>query len=124
MNNSTPKYVISIASEILGIHPQTLRQYERLGFIIPARTDGKNRLYSEEDIDKVRFITKLTREMGVNLAGVEIILNLQEQISILNKELINVKNRLNQQYGESITIQNIEQNKERKVIRTIKIERE
>ena len=123
MDNHTPKYIISIASEIIGIHPQTLRQYEKLGFVVPARTDGKNRLYSEEDIEKLKFITKLTREMGVNLAGVEIILNLQEQISILNQELINIKDRLNQQYGETITIQN-EVHNQNKVVRTIKIERE
>lgn len=90
MDNNTPKYVISVASEILGIHPQTLRQYERLGLVIPARLDGKNRLYSENDIEKVKFITYLTRDMGVNLAGVEIIINMQEQINELNKKIISV----------------------------------
>lgn len=90
MDNNTPKYVISVASEILGIHPQTLRQYERLGLVIPARLDGKNRLYSESDIEKVRFITYLTRDMGVNLAGVEIIISMQEQINELNKKIISV----------------------------------
>lgn len=90
MDNNTPKYVISVASEILGIHPQTLRQYERLGLVIPARLDGKNRLYSENDIEKLKFITYLTRDMGVNLAGVEIIISMQEQINELNKKIISV----------------------------------
>lgn len=90
MDNNTPKYVISVASEILGIHPQTLRQYERLGLVVPARLDGKNRLYSENDIEKLKFITYLTRDMGVNLAGVEIIISMQEQINELNKKIISV----------------------------------
>ena len=88
MDNNSPKYMISIASEILNLHPQTLRQYERLGLVVPCRVDGKNRLYSENDIEKLQLIKTLTQKQGVNLAGVEIILNMQEQITLLNKKIL------------------------------------
>lgn len=106
MDKDTPKYVISVASEILGIHPQTLRQYERLGLVIPARLDGKNRLYSENDIDKLKFITSLTRDMGVNLAGVEIIIKMQEQIIELNKKITNLDTDIkNSEFSRKIKIE-------------------
>lgn len=81
-----PAYVISIAAERVGMHPQTLRLYERAGLVKPARR-GTNRLYSDWDIERLRQIQRLTQDMGVNLAGVEIILNLLEQISQLQEEL-------------------------------------
>ena len=81
-----PAYVISIAAARVGMHPQTLRLYERMGLVTPARR-GSNRLYSDEDIDRLRQIQRLTQEMGVNLAGVEIILNLLEQVTDLQAEL-------------------------------------
>lgn len=70
---SEPVFLISAVAEILCIHPQTLRQYEREGLIKPSRTNGKIRLYSQEDIDNIKTVLALTRELGVNLAGVEII---------------------------------------------------
>lgn len=82
-----PYYMISIVSEMFEIHPQTLRQYERLELIKPSRTEGNTRLYSEEDLERLKFILTLTREMGVNLAGVEIILNMKEQIESLQKQV-------------------------------------
>jgi MerR family transcriptional regulator/heat shock protein HspR len=81
-----PVYVISIAAERVGMHPQTLRLYERAGLVKPARR-GANRLYSDWDIERLRQIQRLTQDMGVNLAGVEIILNLLEQIGQLQVEL-------------------------------------
>jgi MerR family transcriptional regulator/heat shock protein HspR len=81
-----PAYVISIAAARVGMHPQTLRLYEKMGLVTPARR-GSNRLYSDEDIDRLRQIQRLTQEMGVNLAGVEIILNLLEQVTDLQAEL-------------------------------------
>ena len=81
-----PAYVISIAAARVGMHPQTLRLYEKMGLVAPARR-GSNRLYSDEDIDRLRQIQRLTQEMGVNLAGVEIILNLLEQVTELQAEL-------------------------------------
>jgi len=85
-----PVYVISVAAGRVGMHPQTLRLYERAGLVKPARR-GLNRLYSDYDIDRLRQIQRLTQDMGVNLAGVEVILNLLEQISQLTQELEKVR---------------------------------
>jgi MerR family transcriptional regulator/heat shock protein HspR len=70
-----PVFLISVVSKVLKIHPQTLRQYEREGLVTPSRTEGKMRLYSQRDIDRIKTILRLTRELGVNLAGVDIILD-------------------------------------------------
>jgi len=75
-----PVYMIGIAAKLCNVHPQTLRQYERIGLVIPARVGAKNRLYSERDIHRVRRIQRLTQGLGVNLAGVEIILRLLDQM--------------------------------------------
>ncbi|MBI3912493.1 MAG: helix-turn-helix transcriptional regulator [Armatimonadetes bacterium] len=85
-----PVYVISVAAERIGVHPQTLRTYERLGLVKPARRGG-NRLYSDWDIERVRQIQRLTTDMGVNLAGVEIILHLLDQVHQLQKEIEEVR---------------------------------
>lgn len=79
-NRSQPVYMIGVASELCGVHPQTLRQYERIGLVKPARVGTKNRLYSEDDIDRVRRIQRLTQDMGVNLAGVELVLKLLDEL--------------------------------------------
>jgi len=78
-----PVFLISVVAKILNIHPQTLRQYEREGLVEPGRTDGKVRLYSQRDIDRIKSILRLTRELGVNLAGVDIILRLKDRIEEL-----------------------------------------
>lgn len=78
--------MIGVAAELCGIHPQTLRQYEKLGLVVPARAGAKNRLYSEEDIERVRQIQRLTQEMGVNLAGVEVILKLLDDMEEMRSE--------------------------------------
>ena len=119
MDKNLPKYMISIASEMLGLHPQTLRQYERLGLVVPNRVDGKNRLYSENDIEKLQFIKTLTRQKGVNLAGVEVILSMQSQISVLNNKLMQIEESIKSKYGEDISLMEKNSN-----IKTIKIERE
>lgn len=80
-------YMISVVAEMLGVHPQTLRLYEREGFIRPSRTEGGVRLYSEMDVDRIRMIINLTREMGVNLAGVEVILSMREKMERLQHEM-------------------------------------
>jgi len=87
MEREGPLYLISTVAKMWNIHPQTLRLYEREGLIKPARTEGNTRLYSQEDIERLRTILTLTRELGVNLAGVEIILRLREQIEELQKEV-------------------------------------
>jgi MerR family transcriptional regulator, heat shock protein HspR len=82
-----PRYVISVAAQMLGVHPQTLRLYEREGLVEPRRSGGKIRLYSERDIDRVRCIMRLTTELGVNLAGAETILNMRERMMQLREEM-------------------------------------
>ena len=82
-NYEEPLFLISVVAKVLSIHPQTLRQYEREGLVEPSRTDGKMRLYSQKDVDRVKTILNLTRELGVNLAGVDVILQLKEKIDDL-----------------------------------------
>ena len=86
-----PLYPISVVAKILNIHPQTLRQYEREGLIEPGRTMGKMRLYSQRDIDKIKMILRLTRELAVNLAGVDIILRLKDKLDELDCENENLR---------------------------------
>jgi MerR family transcriptional regulator, heat shock protein HspR len=81
-----PIYLISIVSKMLNVHPQTLRLYEREGFIRPKRTN-RQRLYSEKDVEQLNFILQLTRELGVNRAGVDIILRLRHRMDILQHEM-------------------------------------
>jgi MerR family transcriptional regulator/heat shock protein HspR len=80
-------YMISAVSQKYDIHPQTLRLYEREGLLKPSRTEGNTRLYSEEDLEQLETILTLTRDLGVNLAGVEIILNLREKIDRMQGEV-------------------------------------
>jgi MerR family transcriptional regulator/heat shock protein HspR len=82
-----PRYVISIAAQILGVHPQTLRLYEREGLVEPQRSGGKIRLYSERDIERVRSIMRLTNDLGVNLAGADAILYMRERMLRLYEEM-------------------------------------
>jgi len=79
-------FMISVVSEMLGIHPQTLRLYEREGFIKPKRSVGNTRLYSEEDVERLEMVLRLTRELGVNLAGVEIILSMREKMEQMQRD--------------------------------------
>ena len=85
--DNTAVYIISVAAELAGVHPQTLRTYERKGLIKPARTSGGTRRYSDRDVTRVRLIQDLTQGEGVNLAGVMRILELQDQIEQLQDEL-------------------------------------
>ena len=89
-----PVYLISVVANILDIHPQTLRQYEKEGLIEPSRTQGRMRLYSQRDIDKIKFVLQLTRKMGINLAGVDVILKLKEQIDAMNSEIKELREEL------------------------------
>ena len=81
------RYMISAVSDAYGIHPQTLRLYEREGLLQPSRSDGNTRLYSEEDLERLEVILNLTRELGVNLAGVEIILNMRNKMERMQSEM-------------------------------------
>jgi len=95
-----PVYLISVVAKALDIHPQTLRQYEREGLVCPSRTGGKMRLYSQRDIDRINMILRLTRDLRVNLAGVDIILQFKDQIDAFESEIEDLKmqvSRLNNQ---------------------------
>jgi len=83
-----PLYVISVVAKIVEMHPQTIRHYERIGFIRPSRTQGKMRLYSRKDVDCLTRIVHFTRDMGVNLAGVEVILKLLDEMEELRTKMI------------------------------------
>ena len=89
-----PVYLISVVATMLDIHPQTLRQYEREGLVEPSRTQGRMRLYSQRDIDRMKLILRLTRQMGVNLAGVDIVLQLKEQIDEMQCEIDQLREEL------------------------------
>ncbi|MFN2469732.1 MAG: heat shock protein transcriptional repressor HspR [Gaiellaceae bacterium] len=75
-----PRYMISIAAELVGMHPQTLRVYEQKGLVRPKRTAGNTRLYSERDLERLRLIQRLTTELGLNLAGAELVLRLEDEL--------------------------------------------
>jgi MerR family transcriptional regulator/heat shock protein HspR len=87
MNRNRPLYMISVAAELAGVHPQTLRIYERKELICPQRSGGNTRLYSEADIERLRLIQHLTQEEGINLAGVTRIMDMQREIEDLRAEL-------------------------------------
>jgi len=100
LDESTPVYVISVAAQIAGMHPQTLRQYDRLGLVSPDRTGGRNRLYSLRDIARLREVARLSGE-GVNLAGIQRILaleseneRLQSEVGLLRAEVQRLRPRL------------------------------
>ena len=82
-----PRYMISVAADLVGMHPQTLRIYESKGLIRPKRTAGNTRLYSEVDIDRLRLIQQLTNDLGLNLAGVEQVLELQDEVQRMRRTL-------------------------------------
>jgi MerR family transcriptional regulator/heat shock protein HspR len=75
-----PRYMISVAADLVGMHPQTLRIYENKGLVSPKRTRGNTRLYSEADLDRLRLIQRLTSELGLNLAGVEVVLRMEDEL--------------------------------------------
>jgi len=89
--------MISAVSEQYEIHPQTLRLYEREGLLRPSRSEGNTRLYTDTDLERLEVILKLTREMGVNLAGVEIILNMREKMEAMQSQIEEFVNTLNRE---------------------------
>jgi MerR family transcriptional regulator/heat shock protein HspR len=106
-------YMISAVAESYGIHPQTLRLYEREGLLKPSRSDGNTRLYTQEDLERLELILSLTRVLGVNLAGVEVVLNmrhrmeemqreLQEFIQYVEREMVNRSPELNQKIQHAL----------------------
>ena len=102
-NYEEPLFLISVVAKVLSIHPQTLRQYEREGLVEPSRTDGKMRLYSQKDVDRVKTILNLTRELGVNLAGVDVILQLKEKIDDLEATIDELNKKLHEATSQTST---------------------
>jgi MerR family transcriptional regulator/heat shock protein HspR len=94
--------MISAIAEMYEIHPQTLRLYEREGLLLPSRSDGNTRLYTDEDIERLEVILQLTRELGVNLAGVEIILNMREKMAVMQKQMEQFVSAMNQEMSQHI----------------------
>jgi MerR family transcriptional regulator/heat shock protein HspR len=97
-----PLYMISVVAEMFDVHPQTLRTYEREGLIRPARTEGNTRLYSEEDLDRIDLILRLTNELGVNLAGVEVILNMRDRMEQMRREAAEAFEAVFRMVGEEL----------------------
>jgi MerR family transcriptional regulator/heat shock protein HspR len=95
-------FTISVAAEIVQVHQQTLRHYERLGLVEPVRGKGEIRYYSPEDIERVQQIRRLVEELGVNLAGVEVILNMREQMERLRREYESTLNRLEAEHENEV----------------------
>jgi MerR family transcriptional regulator/heat shock protein HspR len=95
-------YMISSVAESYQIHPQTLRLYERLGLLTPSRSDGNTRLYTEEDLQRLEVILTLTRELGVNLAGVEVILTMREKMEQLQKQVEEMVEFVREQISPSL----------------------
>ena len=94
-----PRYMISVAADIVGMHPQTLRIYESKGLIRPKRTAGNTRLYSEADIERLRLIQQLTNDLGLNLAGVEQVMQLQDEVERMRRTL----DRMEREMREAIS---------------------
>ena len=106
-----PRYMISVAAELVGMHPQTLRIYEAKGLVRPGRTPGGTRLYSERDVERLRLIQRLTTELGLNLAGVQRVLALEDelqklrsQIGRLQRQLRDEVERVHKQYRRDLVL--------------------
>jgi MerR family transcriptional regulator, heat shock protein HspR len=92
-----PRYMISIAAELVGMHPQTLRIYESKGLVRPGRTPGGTRLYSEHDLERLRLVQRLTTELGLNLAGVEAVLRLRDEVERLQARIARLERELQEE---------------------------
>src|SRR5438874_10494777 len=99
-SKSKAAYMISAVAEQYALHPQTLRLYEREGLLKPSRSDGNTRLYTQDDLERLEVILKLTRDLGVNLAGVEIILNMREKMSEMQRQIEHFVSSLNTEISQ------------------------
>jgi MerR family transcriptional regulator, heat shock protein HspR len=95
-----PRYMISVAAELVGMHPQTLRLYEARGLVRPGRTSGGTRLYSEKDLERLRLIQRLTTELGLNLAGVEQVLRMQDELNRMRAQMERMERELRAEIAE------------------------
>ena len=95
-----PRYMISVAAELVGMHPQTLRIYQSKGLVRPRRTRGNTRLYSEADLERLRLIQRLTTELGLNLAGVEAVLRLRDEVERLQRRIGRLERELQEEVAK------------------------
>jgi MerR family transcriptional regulator/heat shock protein HspR len=116
-----PIYMISVAAELVGMHPQTLRLYENKGLVRPKRTPGGTRLYSEQDVERLRIIQRLTTELGLNLAGAELVLRLEdelrkahEQIERLQRQVRDEVRKVHKEYRRDLVLYREERLPERR----------
>jgi MerR family transcriptional regulator, heat shock protein HspR len=105
-----PRYMISVAAELVGMHPQTLRIYESKGLVRPRRTPGNTRLYSEADLERLRLIQRLTTELGLNLAGVETVIRLEDELGKARARLERLERELRRE------IRNVHKQYKREVV--------
>ena len=95
-----PRYMISVAADLVGMHPQTLRMYEAKGLVRPGRTPGGTRLYSDTDVERLRLVQRLTTELGLNLAGVEHVLRLQDELNKTRARMERLERQLRAEIAE------------------------
>jgi MerR family transcriptional regulator/heat shock protein HspR len=98
--DDSPKYMISVAADLVGMHPQTLRIYEQKGFLRPKRTGGNTRLYSDVDLERLRTIQRLTNELGLNLAGVELVLRMEDQLQRMQRRMERIEREMRERVEE------------------------
>jgi MerR family transcriptional regulator/heat shock protein HspR len=110
VSDDRPRYMISVAADIVGMHPQTLRIYEQKGLVRPRRTPGNTRLYSERDLERLRLIQRLTTELGLNLAGVEHVLRLEDELQRVHARLEGLERRMREE------IQKVHRNYRRELV--------
>ena len=96
-DHERPRYMISIAADLVGMHPQTLRIYEQKGLVRPKRTPGNTRLYSERDLERLRLIQRLTTELGLNLAGVELVLRLEDELRKAHERIAKLERQMKEE---------------------------
>ena len=101
MSSDRPRYMISVAAELAGMHPQTLRAYETKGLVTPARTPGGTRLYSERDVERLILIQQLTTKLGLNLAGVDHVLRLEDELRRLRERMERLEAQLRLEITET-----------------------
>jgi MerR family transcriptional regulator/heat shock protein HspR len=100
-DRSKPLYMIGVVAEMLKVHPQTLRFYEKKGLVRPGRTEGQTRRYSEEDLEEIARLLRLTRDLGVNLAGVEIILKMRRRMSDMQRQIEDLLSYVRESGGDT-----------------------
>jgi MerR family transcriptional regulator/heat shock protein HspR len=102
-DRSKPVYMIGVVAEMLKVHPQTLRFYEKKGLVRPGRTEGQTRMYSEEDLEDIARLLRLTRDLGVNLAGVEIILKMRRRMTDMQRQIEDLLGYVRDGGGEPVS---------------------